>query len=151
VNLGRVAGPVAATVLVATTGYGFEATRAESAAPAPIGPGDVTIQLGIEHSLFEVDEIRVREGSRVRFVVDNTDPIAHELIVGDAAVHAQHEAGTHASHPSIPGEVSVEADAMGVTTFRFDEPGTFEFACHLPRHYDFGMHGTIEVVPADEG
>ncbi len=124
--------------------------RAGDDPPQPLGPGEVNIRLGIEHSLFEADEIHVVEGTRVRFVVENTDPIAHELIVGDASVHARHEAGTHAGHGPVPGEVSVEANAQGVTTFRFDEPGTVEFACHLPRHYGFGMHGTVVVVAADE-
>jgi uncharacterized cupredoxin-like copper-binding protein len=150
VSLRRTALPVVVAVLVAATGYGIEAVQAGGDPPAPLGPGDVTIRLGVEHSLFEVDEIRVVEGTRVRFVVDNTDPIAHELIVGDASVHARHEAGTHAAHPPVPGEVSVEANARAVTTYRFDEPGTVEFACHLPRHYDFGMHGRVVVV-ASEG
>jgi uncharacterized cupredoxin-like copper-binding protein len=35
---------------------------------------------------------------------------------------------------------------MAITTFTFDEAGTFEFACHLPGHYEFGMRGVIEVV-----
>lgn len=147
----RVAVAAAAAAVLATgIGYGVEAVGADGEPPAPVGPGVVTIRLGVEHSLFELEEIRVVEGTTVRFVVDNTDPIHHELIVGDATVHARHEAGTHAAHAPVPGEVSVDANARAVTTFRFDEPGTVEFACHLPRHYDFGMHGTIEVVPSDE-
>lgn len=150
-NVQRLMVPVAAALIVAATGYGVEAARAGGEAPAPLGPGDVTIRLGVEHSRFELDEIRVREGTRVRFVVVNGDPIPHELIVGDAAVHARHEAGTHASHPPVPGEVSVRSNATGVTTFRFDEPGTVAFACHLPGHYDFGMYGSIDVVADGEG
>jgi uncharacterized cupredoxin-like copper-binding protein len=150
VKLRRAIGPVVAAAMVATTGYGIEAVRAEDRVPVPLGPGDVTIRLGIEHSRFDVDEIRVVAGTRVRFVVDNTDPIAHELIVGDAAVHARHQAGNHPSHPPVPGEVSVDANAQAVTTFRFGEPGRVQFACHLPGHYDFGMRGTVVVLPADE-
>jgi plastocyanin len=116
--------------------------------PEALGPGEVTVTLHVEHSLFEPTELRVVEGTTVRFVVDNTDPIGHELIVGPPDVHARHESGTHARHGPVPGEVSVEPNAEAATTYRFDEPGTVEFACHLPRHYDYGMHGTIEVVPA---
>jgi uncharacterized cupredoxin-like copper-binding protein len=107
----------------------------------------VTVTLHVEHSLFEPTELRVHEGTTVRFVVDNGDPIGHELIVGPPDVHARHESGTHARHGSVPGEVSVGPNAEAGTTYRFDEPGTVEFACHLPRHYAYGMHGTIEVVP----
>jgi uncharacterized cupredoxin-like copper-binding protein len=115
--------------------------------PEALGPGEVTVTLHVEHSVFEPTELRVYEGTTVRFVVDNSDPIGHELIVGPPDVHARHQSGTHAQHGPVPGEVSVGPNAEAATTYRFDEPGTVEFACHLPRHYDYGMHGTIEVVP----
>jgi uncharacterized cupredoxin-like copper-binding protein len=137
--------------LVATgAGYGYEAVAGPSGSspPAPLGPGDVTIRLGIEHSLFDAEEIRVVEGTRLRFVVDNSDPIAHELITGPQEVHDRHANGTHPKHASVPGEVSVPAEQVGITTFVFDQVGEFEFACHLPRHYEYGMHGTVVVVPA---
>ena len=44
--------------------------------------------------------------------------------------------------------MGVDPTETGYTTYRFDEPGTVEFACHLPRHYGYGMHGSIEVVEA---
>jgi len=114
-----------------------------------LGPGHVEVRLDIEHSLFEQEEIRVREGTHVEFVLDNGDPIGHELIVGDEEVHARHESGTHASHPEVDGEVSVGPNDVAETGYLFDEAGEVEFACHLPGHYDYGMHGTITVVPAD--
>jgi uncharacterized cupredoxin-like copper-binding protein len=63
------------------------------------------------------------------------------------AVHVRHREGTEAWHPPVPGEVSVEAFSRGVTTYTFDEPGRVEIACHLPGHYDHGMHGEVTVVP----
>jgi uncharacterized cupredoxin-like copper-binding protein len=136
---------VVVAVVAATAGYGYvRATAPEP--PAPLGPGDVTIELHVEHSLFDARDIRVYEGTRVRFVLDNGDPIGHELIVGGPEVHAKHEAGTHELHGSIAGEVSVGPNAQAVTTFRFDDPGPVEYACHLPGHYQYGMHGTIDVV-----
>jgi uncharacterized cupredoxin-like copper-binding protein len=139
-----------AALAVTTIGYGIEAARAEGERVAPLGPGNVTIRLSIEHSVFDHEEIQVVEGTRVRFVLDNGDPIGHELIVGPESVHARHQAGTHPSHPTIEGEVSVGPNAVSMTTYRFDDPGEVEFACHLPGHYAFGMHGTIVVVPAAE-
>jgi uncharacterized cupredoxin-like copper-binding protein len=146
----RVAGglAVAAVLGVAGCGTGAGAGAGLGSQPEALGPGSVTVTLDVEHSLFEPRELRVVEGTEVRFVVANGDPIGHELIVGPPEVHARHEAGTHGQHPAVPGEVSVGPNEEGTTTYRFDEPGTVEFACHLPRHYDYGMHGTIEVVPA---
>jgi plastocyanin len=118
--------------------------------PERLGPGEVTVTLDVDHSVFEPSELRVVAGTEVRFVVANGDPIGHELIVGPPDVHARHEAGTHAGHPPVPGEVSVGPNDEAATTYRFDEPGTVEFACHLPGHYGYGMHGEIEVVAADD-
>jgi uncharacterized cupredoxin-like copper-binding protein len=140
----------AVAVAVAVGGAGLGVARLAGGDPPPpaMGPGDVTVQLDVDHSLFTPTELRVVEGTRVRFVVVNGDPIAHELIVGPPDVHARHAEGTEAEHPSIPGEVSVGAGLTAVTTFTFDAPGTFEFACHLPGHFEYGMHGEVEVVPA---
>ncbi len=135
---------------VAAAGFAVAAAATEDRPDPALGPGDVTVELHVEHSLFEQTEIRVVEGTRLRFVLDNDDPINHELIVGGPDVHARHALGTEARHPSIPGEVSVGPNEVGVTTLRFDKPGTFEFACHLPGHYEHGMHGVVEVVPASD-
>jgi uncharacterized cupredoxin-like copper-binding protein len=139
---------ILAVALTAITLAAGLVAAARDHGPAPLGPGDVTVRLGVEHSLFDTPRLRVVEGTRVRFVVDNTDPIGHELIVGPPDVHARHASGTHARHPAVPGEVSVSPNRRAATTYRFDEPGTVEFACHLPGHYDYGMRGEVQVVPA---
>ena len=147
-RVGGLAMVVAATVTAG--GYAYaELSDHDGTAAAPLGPGDVTIRIDVHHSLFEPDGVRVVEGTRVRFVLVNGDPIGHELITGGPEVHVRHTNGTEAEHPSIPGEVSVAPNGTAITTFTFDEPGTFEFACHLPGHYEHGMHGEIEVVDAD--
>ena len=104
------------------------------------------VDVDIEHSHFSIDHLRVAPGTTIEFVVHNHDPINHELIVGTAEVQKRHQSGTDLTHPPIPGEVSVGAIDDGLTAVRLDETGTIEFACHLPGHYAYGMHGTIEVV-----
>ena len=79
----------------------------------------------------------------------NTDPIDHEFILGPAAVQARHEQGRQRQHHGdVPGERSVPAGREAATTYAFPvlpEGGTLEFACHLPGHYAYGMHGTVRV------
>jgi uncharacterized cupredoxin-like copper-binding protein len=137
---------VALLVAVAVTaaGYGIEALGADG--ERPLGPGVVTVDIAIEHSRFDVESLVVRRGTVVRFVVSNHDPIDHELVVGDDTVHARHAAGTERFHPPIPGEVSVGPNDTGLTFYEFDEAGTFEFVCHLPKHAEYGMVGTVKVV-----
>jgi uncharacterized cupredoxin-like copper-binding protein len=133
------------TALVSGVGYSLAAANHDDLV---LGPGEVTVQIDIEHSRFLPERLTVVEGTRVRFLVVNGDPIYHEFITGGPEVHRRHALGTEAEHPSIPGEVTVNPNGRGITTFTFDDPGRFEFACHLPRHYEYGMHGEIEVVPA---
>ena len=100
----------------------------------------------MRHSKFSLDELRVRPGETVRFVLRNTDPIPHELIVGDQSLQDVHEAGTESHRGDRPGEVSVAAGATAVTTYRFGpEGGRLLFGCHLPGHWASGMRGAIRV------
>ena len=143
----RLAG--AAAVVASLTGLGVAAASGSSASGSDdgtLGPGRATVELGIEHSTFSTDRIVVEAGTTLTFAVDNGDPIGHELIVGPPEVHARHESGTEAAHAPVPGEVTVPALAQASTTYAFDDPGTFTFACHLPGHVAYGMVGEVVVV-----
>jgi uncharacterized cupredoxin-like copper-binding protein len=129
---------------VATVGYTVSASGSESEA---LGPGVVRVEVGIEHSQFDLGDLRVEEGTLVEFIVQNDDPIDHELVVGGPEVHQRHQQGTERRHPPVPGEVSVAPGDRGMTFYEFDEPGDVAYMCHLPGHVAYGMVGTIEVVP----
>ena len=126
----RRAAALALATTVVVSGAGYAVASGLENPETILGPGDVTVEVDIEYSRFVPDQLTVVEGTRVRFLVVNGDPIHHELITGGAEVHLRHSNGT------------------AITTFAFDEPGVYEFACHLPGHYEYGMRGTIEVVPA---
>lgn len=138
----------ASVVVVARAGAGVR-----HAADDVLGPGPVTVRIDVDHSRFETPgargPIKVRPHTKVRFVLVNHDPIGHELIVGGPDVQARHAQGHEAYHPPVAGEVSIPADGRATTTYVFHAPGPVEYACHLPRHYEYGMHGIVEVV-ADE-
>jgi len=105
-----------------------------------------TVELTVHHSRFSLEELHVRPGETIRFVLRNTDPIPHELIVGDQSVQDIHAVGTESHHGERPGEVSVAPGATAVTTYRFGSAGArLLFGCHLPGHWDYGMRGTITV------
>lgn len=105
-----------------------------------------TVTLTIRYSRFQPGQMTVAEGTTVRLVVENRDPIAHELIVGDQEVQDLHETGTGHHHGTVPGEISAPAGSTVETTYTFDQPGEILFGCHLPGHYAYGMRGTILVV-----
>jgi uncharacterized cupredoxin-like copper-binding protein len=112
------------------------------------GP-DRTVVVTMHHSRFEPAVVRVAPGERVRFVLRNTDPIDHEFILGDGAVQRRHEKGRdRRHHGEVPGERSVAAGQEAATTYAFPaglDGRALEFACHLPGHYAYGMHGTAQV------
>lgn len=108
--------------------------------------GGQTVEMDVKYSRFSAQEVVVESGTTVTFIIHNDDPIDHEFIVGDESVHARHEKGTEANHGEVPGEVSVPAKSSAETTFTFDRPGRYRFACHLPGHLRYGMEGTIRVT-----
>ena len=68
--------------------------------------------------------ISVPAGVAVTFVLRNDDPIDHEFIVGDAAVHERHRTGTEPVHGVAPdrGDASRPAPSR-TTTITFTRPG----------------------------
>jgi uncharacterized cupredoxin-like copper-binding protein len=108
--------------------------------------GPVTVEIPIHYSHYLRSEVTVRAGVPVTFVLRNTDPIDHEWIVGDAAVHERHRTGTEPVHASRRTEVTIPAGTNRLTTVTFDRPGTYLYICHLPGHEAFGMVGTLIVT-----
>jgi len=142
--LAKVGAALGAAAVVTATSYGVEASSTER---QTLGPGVVTVEVGIDRSAFDVGSLRVHEGTLVQFVVRNEDPIDHELVVGDGEVHRLHANGDERRHPPVPGEVSVAPGDTAMTFYEFTEVGSIVYACHLPGHVAYGMTGTIEVLP----
>jgi len=46
-----------------------------------------------------------------------------------------------------PYMAHVRAGQRGDIVWHFNRPGTFDFACLIPGHYEAGMTGTITVRP----
>ena len=119
---------------------------AVTVARAGTDPAVRTVTLTVRFSKFSPAQVEVEPGTTVRFVVENLDPIAHELIIGDAGVHERHATGTEPHHGDRPGEVSVAANSTAETKFTFERRGELAFGCHLPGHWAYGMHGVISVA-----
>lgn len=130
------AGLVALTVAVG-------ATAVVLAAPQPTP--STAIEIVIRYSKFEPSSITVPVGVPVTITLRNDDPIDHEWIVGDDAMHADHRLGTEPRHDARPTEITVDALTERRTTITFDQVGTLRFVCHLPGHEAYGMTGVLVV------
>lgn len=104
-----------------------------------------SVEIVIRYSKFEPASITVPVGVPVTITLRNEDPIDHEWIAGDAAVHAVHRVGTEPVHPDHPAEVVIPALKSRMTVVTFEEAGTLAFICHLPAHEAYGMVGTITI------
>ena len=86
-------------------------------------------------------------GVPVTIVLRNDDPIDHEWIVGDAAVHERHRTGTEPVHGCAPdrgldpGRSSRDDDGH-----RSTRRARYLYICHLPGHEAYGMVGTLIVT-----
>jgi uncharacterized cupredoxin-like copper-binding protein len=110
------------------------------------GPALATsIEIDIRYSRFNPAAIAVPVGVPITITLRNTDPIDHEWIVGDEAVHAVHRVDTEPLHPDRPTEVVIPAMTTKTTVVTFDHAGSLQFICHLPAHEDYGMTGWFTI------
>ncbi|HXG27003.1 MAG TPA: cupredoxin domain-containing protein [Candidatus Binatia bacterium] len=134
------AAAAALAVLVVAGGTTFALATADDDLPTL-----TSVEITIRHSRFVPDRIAVPVGVPVTITLVNTDPIDHEWIVGDEAVHAVHRVGTEPLHPSRPTEVVVPAGESRTTVVTFEAGGKLRFICHLPAHEAYGMVGEVVI------
>ncbi len=114
--------------------------------------------------LFEPDPIVLHRGETVRFNVINAGLLAHEFVLGDAAVQAAWATAEAAATPpgftATPPPVSLPPEAAGLRIFLesgesgtalYEVPvdGALALACQIPGHVAQGMVGAIELRQAD--
>jgi len=137
----------------ADMGHGDDA---HDRAPFAFGePGDAkkvdrTIRIkALDTMRYDNRELSVRAGETVRFTVTNAGNIRHEFVIGDAAEQHEHAKEMRGmSGMAMPDEANGISLAPGETksiVWRFAGPGTVEFACHEPGHYEAGMVSRVLV------
>jgi uncharacterized cupredoxin-like copper-binding protein len=136
-HLGLTAGIVAVVVVLGAAA----AALAGGDGPTP----STSVEIVIRYSTFEPASITVPVDVPVAITLRNEDPIDHEWIVGDAAVHAVHRVGTEPLHPDRPTEVVVPAMESRTTVITFEDAGSLAFICHLPAHEAYGMVGVVTI------
>jgi uncharacterized cupredoxin-like copper-binding protein len=134
------------TVASLVAGVGIALATALGASAVARSNDPLVIPITIHFSHYEPSSVTVPVGRAVTFVITNTDPIDHEWIVGDAALHQRHRAGTEPVHNVRPTEITIPALSERRTTVTFAAPGALQFICHLPGHEAYGMVGTVTIT-----
>lgn len=132
---------------------------------------DRTVEITMKDNYFEPEELKVKAGETVRFVVKNQGEFLHEFNIGTAAMHAKHQeematmmehgmitptkidhekmkmdhGGGHMMDHDDANSVLVEPGKIAELVWKFSETANLEFACNVPGHYDSGMMGEIRM------
>ena len=123
----------------------------EGALGRPGDPGKVTRNVEVEMNdamRFNPENISVKRGETIRFIVRNTGKLKHEMVLGTIEELKQH-AELMRKFPEMehadPNQTSVEPGKTGELIWQFTNAGTFDFACLEPGHYEAGMVGKVQV------
>lgn len=123
--------------------------------PATLGqPGDSsavtrTIEVNMSDAMrFTPADISVKKGETIRFLVNNSGQVKHEMVLGSLRELRAH-AALMKKFPEMehadPNQLGVDPGKTGELIWKFTIPGTYNFACLQPGHYEAGMHGKIAV------
>jgi uncharacterized cupredoxin-like copper-binding protein len=97
---------------------------------------------------FFPDQVKVKRGDTVRFIVRNRGELRHELVLGtmdDLKQHAALMKKTGEMKHEGSHLVRVRSGATGRIVWQFTKTGEFYFGCLIPGHFDAGMIGTLVV------
>jgi uncharacterized cupredoxin-like copper-binding protein len=170
----RTAGTVIAVLAAVAVGTIASGARADAGhGPSEIGDAgtaadvDRTIEVELGDNYFRPDEISLRAGETIRFVLRNDGELLHEFSIATPAMHAEHQdemlammqegmfTATDVRHETMerhhggtmghdhPNSVLVEPGEVGEMIWTFPEPTNLQFACNIPGHYQGGMHGDV--------
>ena len=108
----------------------------------------VTMREGDGKMLFIPDQIEIRKGEQIRFIIRNNGLLKHEFTLASVQDNDKH-AELMKKYPDMehddPNAKSVEPGKTAEIVWRFSKAGKFEFACLIPGHREAGMHGFVNV------
>lgn len=109
-----------------------------------------TIKIDMTDNMrFTSADIAVKQGETIRFVVQNSGKIKHEMVLGTAKELKEHyevmKKNPEMEHAD-ENMVSVAPGKSGEIVWQFTKSGKIDFACLQPGHYDAGMKGLVNVA-----
>ncbi len=109
-----------------------------------------TITLTMSDNMrFTPDNLTIKQGETIRFVVKNQGKQLHEMVIGTKKELDAH-AALMVKFPNMehdePYMAHVAAGKSQNLIWTFNRAGTFDFACLIAGHYQAGMVGKITVM-----
>jgi uncharacterized cupredoxin-like copper-binding protein len=129
--------------------HGMASDDIDFGEPAEAAAADRTIEVTAFDSFkFKPDQIEVKQGETITFVVANVGITVHEFTLGDEDFQAAHEeemSGEHDMEMDTDTSISIDSGEIEKLTWSFSKAGEVLYGCHRPGHYEEGMVGTIAV------
>jgi len=101
---------------------------------------------------FNPNRIEVKQGETVKFVVKNSGKMLHEFVIGTRQTLDEH-AALMLKFPNMehdePYMAHVKPGGSSQLVWKFNRPGSFDFACLMAGHYQAGMVGKINVAAVE--
>jgi uncharacterized cupredoxin-like copper-binding protein len=97
------------------------------------------VQITLSEFKIESPQTTFTTGTPYRFVIKNEGTISHDWSVMPHGATDESQALVQVDEDELPPGATVTRD------FTFTQAGDFEFACHVPGHYEAGMLLPITV------
>ena len=129
--------------------HGNERPEKAYGKPGDRGKASRTVEIAMSDEMrFTPASITARKGETIRFVVNNSGKLKHEMVLGSIKELKEHAAlmlkSPEMEHAD-PNQISVDPGKTGELIWQFTNAGTFDFACLQPGHFEAGMRGRIAV------
>ena len=162
---------IAPALAAGAHGKGHGGDAAEIGTPGKAADATRTIEVVMYDNYYEPENLTLKEGETVRFVVKNAGEFVHEFNIATAKMHVAHQPEMmmmqdhgvlepdrinweaakkmrammgHGMHDE-PNSLLLEPGKSGEIIWTFPAHAKLQFACNIPGHYDSGMQGEIKL------
>lgn len=100
------------------------------------------------HMRFAPNDVTIRRGEQIRFVIENKGVLDHEMVIGTFEgnlAHGEEMKRNPDMEHADPNGIRLAPNQRGEILWQFTEAGTFDFSCLIPGHREAGMHGVVRV------
>ncbi|MEO8409305.1 MAG: cupredoxin family protein [Propionivibrio sp.] len=108
----------------------------------------ITVEMS-DNMRYSPEDVKVKKGETIRFVVKNVGKVRHELSLGtpeELAEHLEQMKKFPEMEHDEPSKITLDPGKQGEIIWQFTQPGAVHFACLMPGHYEAGMKGQVTVA-----
>ena len=139
--------------------------------PGQLNEVDRTIEIKMFDNYYEPNQIDIKKGETVKFVVKNMGELVHEFNIATKEMHIKHQPemlkmvameiilgdrvdmkkmkeaakSDHSMAHSHSNSVLLEPNNIGELVWKFSKDTKLEAACNVPGHYQAGMVAKVNI------